>query len=163
MTWTILIKISIVGNSIFTRSRSMNGIIILSYIGGIILFLYLTAKIFIFLTKKDHKPSNQLRLIALLLVADILSTIYFVHVLGLGWTAEANAMVRKFGNSIGHLNSLLINHLLLIAGLCLLHVIFKKRPHLLEAVYGLFILVFSLAVVGNLIFSTLIKISNGHN
>lgn len=140
----------------------MSGVISLSYIAGVIVLFYLMARVFIFLIKKDHEPSNLLRLLAILMVADILSTIYFVHILGFGWTSEANAMVRKFGNSIGHLNSLLLNHLILISGLYLLNIIFKKRTHLLEAVYGLFILLFSFAIIVNIIFSTLIKISDGH-
>ena len=136
--------------------------IVLGYLAGITLLVYLIIRVFIFISRGYYEPATLLAFVLMAMAIDILSTVYFVHILGLGWELEGNAMVRQYGNSVGHLNALLINHFLLFSMLYFLGVIFKKWPFGLCLVYRIFILLFSSAVLINLIFPTLTKIFNGH-
>src|SRR3989344_7494504 len=106
----------------------MTWIVVLSYLAGIILFIYLIIRVFLFISNGHYEPATLLAFVLMAMAMDILSTLYFVHILGFGWKFEGNAMVREFGNSIGHLNALLINHFLLFLMIYLLGVFFKKRP-----------------------------------
>ena len=133
-------------------------IMALSHLAGIALFLFLMIKIFIFLIKKDFAPKILLKLVLVAMIADILSTIYFVYVLGFGWIIEGNTMVRRYGESIGHLNALLLNHALLFLILYSFGIVLKKIPHGLKLIYGIFIMLFSYATITNIIFTTLLKV-----
>ena len=119
---------------------------VLSYLAGMALFMYLLFGILTFI----------------MATADILSTIYFVYILGFGWKAEENVTVREFGNSIGHFNALLVNHLVMVSVLYLLGVILKKHLNSLVFIYKLFIILFSSATLINIIFPTLKKFFDGH-
>ena len=136
----------------------MTQIIAISYLVGIAIFLFLMVKIFIFLIKKNFAPKALLELVLVAMVADILSTIYFVYILGFGWIIEGNTTVRQYGESIGHLNALLLNHALLFLILYLFGIVLKKIPHGLKLIYGIFIMLFSYATITNIIFTTLLKV-----
>ena len=132
---------------------------VISYLLGIILVIYLIFKVFFFLIQQEY---NWQRLYIFLLIAlalDILSTIYFVYFLQLGWSSEMNYMVRRFGDSMGHLNALLLNHFALAIILGLFGFFTNKILEFITyIVYNFFIFILILTILTNIIMSTLVVI-----
>lgn len=132
---------------------------ILAYLTGIFLIIYCLYKIVMLLIKKDWRFNQLFIFFLLALVADILSTVFVVHILGMGWSVEKNYMVNKYGNALGHLNVLLLNHFLLaITGYLIGYLSNKITPTLSLFFYGCVILLLFNVTLNNIIMGILVTI-----
>ena len=130
----------------------------LIYIGAMLVICLALIGIFIFIlsNKHDYKEWFWYKLVLIFLAADILSTMYFVYLLGFGWETEANITVRTYGSLVGNFNALMINHLSLAGLIGLVGLFFRKR---LTSMYificTIFIIILTQATLSNLLFPTL--------
>jgi hypothetical protein len=128
----------------------------MAYAIGVIIIFYCLIRIFIYVTRKDWKFNDLFIFFLIALACDILSTFYFVYILGLGWSKEANYLIGKYGYTFGHLNVLFFNHFLIATGGYIFGFLLNK----LGSLYSIFFyLSFSIITFGvvlqNIIFPTI--------
>lgn len=86
----------------------------------------------------------------------MLSTLFFVYTMGLGWSSEGNITVRYWGPYIGNLNAALANHLMIAFSAYLIGLIFRNRHRgIYIFIYYTLIMSLSAATLSNIIFLTL--------
>jgi len=123
---------------------------------GVILIIIGATYTLVFLVSKKREWKEWYFILIVFLVLDIISTCYFVYFLGMGWEAEKNEVVRRYGDKIGHLNALLLNHLSLASVAFLIGFCFKKIfPLIYILLYGLTIIMLAFAILINTILTTL--------
>lgn len=130
----------------------------LIYIGAVLVIYSAIIGIFIFILRREQDWKEWLwyKIVLMCLATDILSTLYFVYILGFGWEIEANITVRTYGSLVGNFNALLINHLSLAGFIGLVGLFFRKK---LTFVYificTIFTIMLTQATLSNLLFPTL--------